>query len=121
MARRAAKKGETPQDEIHLPDVKQRRDMLKNALTQIQNSGFEAHINLVVARAQTGRKVQIPTQGGMVLKDKKDHLIDLEETIDNSYRAAKAIEKQLKALPEPEEEPEEPDEPDITPPEKDKD
>lgn len=115
MARRSTKKTASVQDEIHLPDVKQRRDMLKNALTQIQNSGYEAHINLVVAQAQTGRKVQIPTQQGIVMKDKKDHLKDLQETIDNSYRAAKAIEKQILALPE-EEEPGDSDEPDITPP-----
>lgn len=120
MARKAPRKTASAQDEIHLPDVKQRRDMLKAALTQIQNAGYEAHINLVVAKAQTGRKVQIPTSQGIVMKDKKDHLKDLEETIDNSYRAAKAIEKQILALPE-EEEPDDPEEPDITPPPEEKD
>lgn len=117
MARKEKVKTVTPQQEIHLPDVKSRRLMLNNALTEIQTQGYAANINLVVATSQRGQKVGVPDgRGGQMLKDKRDHLKDLEETVDNSKRAATAIVLELKRLPvEPEPEEPEPDEPDIQP------
>lgn len=122
MARTKAPSTVTPEQEIHLPDVRSRKAMLEQALSEIQNGGYNAHVAYVSAKAQKGQTVGVADgRGGQRNVQKKTHLNDLLDTIDNSKRAAKALDLEIKKLPEEvEPEDDDEDEPDITPPEKPK-
>lgn len=118
MARREKPKTVTRDEEIHLPDVRTRKAMLQQALEEIRTGGWNAHVSYVSAKAQRGATVGVPDgRGGQRMAQKKDHLKDLQDTIDNSKRAAKALDLEIRRLPE-EAEPEEDeeDDPDISPP-----
>ena len=118
MTRRDAKNTVTPEQELHLPDVRSRKAMLQQALEEIRNGGYNAHVAHVTAKAQKGQTIGVADgRGGQRNVQKKDHLKDLEDTIENSKRAAKALDAEIRRLPE-EVEPEEDEDPDISPEDK---
>lgn len=69
------------------PNKQKQRDMLIIARDQLQERGFEAEINLAALDVQEADD-----------KELSKRRADLEETRDNAYKAAKEMEKRLKAL-----------------------
>lgn len=101
MARKTKPDTVTPEQEIHLPDVRTRKAMLEQALTEIQSGGFNARVSYVSAKAQKGQTVGVPDgRGGQRTVQKKTHLNDLLDTIENSKRAARALDLEIRKLPE---------------------
>jgi hypothetical protein len=116
MARKTEVKTVTPEQELHLPDVRSRKAMLQQALEEIRNGGYNAHVAHVTAKAQKGQTIGVADgRGGQRNVQKKDHLKDLEDTIENSKRAAKALDLEIRRLPEEVEPEEDDDDPDISP------
>jgi DNA polymerase IIIc chi subunit len=84
---------------VHMPDVARQREMLESALTQVRDQGFSAHINSVVAAAQSGEMIELPTtNGGLARVDKAKHLVDLADTFSNAKAAAEKLQAEIDAL-----------------------
>lgn len=101
MSRRAKSVPDITPTDFHFPDTKRQREMLNDALVNIQTQGYQAFMNLIIAEGQIGDYVTIPVGDGRGKRVRKEeHLRDLKESVQNSKLAARRIQDEINKLPE---------------------
>jgi len=87
-------------DAFHFPDTKRRREMLYDILTNLQNQGFTASMNLMIAEVQVGDFVTVGIGDGKGKRvPKAEHLREHRETVHNAKLAAQRVQQEIDALP----------------------